>query len=384
MKLQSCIALGSIFLAGTAFSHHGSNGQFNHEVDVDVTGTVTKLSLVNPHSWVYFDVVGEDGEIQNWRCEMRAGSAMKRAGWTEEMFAPGTQITIHGSQARREEHGCYTRSVTWSDGTTIQRNATIENFVPPKAQVAQVELSGDVPNLNGNWVGIRRARGGAPGGQAGGMGAPGGQGGQAGAMGAPAQGGQAGGMGAQGGERGGAPRSRYAQSEAGIAAVEGFDREKMNPRFHCQATNIFHDWTFDEHVNKIRQTDDEIVITYGFMDIVRTIHLNMDEHPADITPSRAGHSIGKWEDDVLVVDTIGFAEGYLEGTFQGVKHSDQMHVTERFQLSEDGNTLQQTYVINDPLYLTASYEGALNAGRTDAAYDEYNCEDLTEEVVEGF
>ncbi len=49
-------------------------------------------------------------------------------------------------------------------------------------------------------------------------------------------------------------------------------------------------------------------MTYGFMNIVRTIHLDMDSHPENITPSLAGHSIGKWEGDTLVVDTIGFEE----------------------------------------------------------------------------
>jgi hypothetical protein len=49
--------------------------------------------------------------------------------------------------------------------------------------------------------------------------------------------------------------------------------------------------------------------------------MNMTAHPATITPSYAGHSIGRWDGDVLVVDTVGFEPGVLAAP---VKHSDQL------------------------------------------------------------
>ena len=134
-----------------------------------------------------------------------------------------------------------------------------------------------------------------------------------------------------------------ASRSAGFAAVEGYDSSKENPRFHCQAVSIFHDFDFDQHVNTFEQTADKITITYGFMDIVRTIHLDKDAHPDNIEPSRAGHSIGKWEGDTLVVDTIGFTEGFLDPR-NGVKHSDQLHTIEKFTRGEDGKSLVQSWV----------------------------------------
>ena len=120
------------------------------------------------------------------------------------------------------------------------------------------------------------------------------------------------------------------------------------------------------------------------MDIVRTIHLDLDKHPSDVVASRAGHSIGKWEDDILVVDTKGFEEGYLEATFSGVKHSDQLHTVERFSISEDGNSLTQSYTATDPVYLASPHEGQQTFNRTDAVFEPYECKDLTEEIVSGF
>ena len=57
-------------------------------------------------------------------------------------------------------------------------------------------------------------------------------------------------------------------------------------------------------MNKIEQTGSAIILTYGFMDVVRTIHL-VGDFPDEIEPSVAGYSVGKWESDTLVVHTKG-------------------------------------------------------------------------------
>jgi hypothetical protein len=51
---------------------------------------------------------------------------------------------------------------------------------------------------------------------------------------------------------------------------------------------------------------------YG-VGLTRTVHMNMTAHPAKIAPSRGGHSIGRWDGDTLVVDTVGFLPGSLAG-----------------------------------------------------------------------
>jgi hypothetical protein len=158
--------------------------------------------------------------------------------------------------------------------------------------------------------------------------------------------------------------------------VAGFDPQNDNPRFHCQPTNIFMDWTFDQHVNQIVQTADTITLKYGFMDLERTIHMNMSEHPADITPTLAGHSIGHWDGDVLVVDTVGFAPGYLD-TRRGVMYSGQMHVVERFTYDHAAKTLTRSWVAEDPLYFTGQYTGEDVVSIADIPYERYNCDDRT-------
>ncbi len=97
---------------------------------------------------------------------------------------------------------------------------------------------------------------------------------------------------------------------AGEKAAADFKRED-NPRFQCETTSIVFDWTFDGPVDRITQNKDTIVLEYGQFGLKRTVYMNMKEHPNDVKPSRAGHSIGHWEGDTLVVDTVGFLPGFL-------------------------------------------------------------------------
>ena len=358
---RALLLFASLLLAATSGAHHGSAGQFDHSKTIEVSGVVKKIRFVNPHSYVYFDVTNEAGDVEEWRCEMRAASVLKRAGWSEDMFGAGTIIDIIGVPARREPHGCYVDTLALNEGEAIKRYAELDGAKTGSVERA-MHLADGTPNLAGNWVRPPRERSGPPLGPGGPAMGPGGT-----AMGP--------GM--------GPPRgSRYAQSEAGIAAGAGLDSED-NPRFHCNAVNILHDWTFDAHVNTIEQNENSLTLTYGFMDIVRTIHLDRDSHPDDLVPSRAGHSIGKWDGDTLVVDTIGFTEGFLDGR-SGVKHSDKLRIVERFSRGEDGKSLVHSWVGEDPVYLTAKFEGQDQILATEAEFDPYNCEDLTQEVVPGF
>ena len=117
---------------------------------------------------------------------------------------------------------------------------------------------------------------------------------------------------------------------AGQAAADALRAKapQDNPRARCEITSVLFDWVFDGPVNRIEQTRDEIMLKYG-RGLERTVHMDMKRHPANVTPSRAGHSIGHWEGDTLVVDTVGFAPGIIAGN---VANDDKLHVVERFTL----------------------------------------------------
>jgi hypothetical protein len=170
--------------------------------------------------------------------------------------------------------------------------------------------------------------------------------------------------------------TQIAQGEAGNFTPD------QNPRFNCEPTNIIFDYAFDQMMNKIEQTGSGIILTYGFMDVVRTIHL-VGDFPDEIEPSVAGYSVGKWEGDTLVVHTKGFKPGFLQapgGRARGaVRHGDQMEVTERFTMSEDGKELTREYTVVDPVYLAQPYSGSNSSLYTTDKFIAYECEELKDD-----
>jgi hypothetical protein len=93
MNLRIVALLGAgVLTAATAGAHHGF-GTFSMNEDIELTGVITSLDFVNPHSWLNFNVTGEDGTVVEYRCEIRSATTLRRSGWTPEMFEAGTRIT---------------------------------------------------------------------------------------------------------------------------------------------------------------------------------------------------------------------------------------------------------------------------------------------------
>ena len=164
-------------------------------------------------------------------------------------------------------------------------------------------------------------------------------------------------------------------TDAGRIAIEGFDGSSSdNPRLRCETTNILWDWSFDNPVNRIEQTATQITLIYGTLNLVRTIHLNQQGFPDNIEPSRAGYSIGRWENDELIVNTRGFLQGILSADTR-TPHSDQFIVEERFRIDPDNGALIRSYVAEDPLFFTGQYKGSDTMFLSSYPYEAYNCDD---------
>jgi hypothetical protein len=360
-------------------AHHGV-ANFDLNTEITITGTVTRIAFVNPHSWLYLDATAEDGRVTAWRCELRGATVLRRSGWSPEMFAPGTAITITGSPDRFESNTCYLGTAVFADGTRIDRYGQIARPAPAPAAPRPLRLASGVPNLAGDWAAEQRV-----------LTDPRGMSGAFLPMstatrlepGAVPEGAQA-----FPGTRGSAvslaqdPIDAYWNrpsaiplTDAGRRAIEGFDGASTdNPRLRCEPTNILFDWAFETDVNRIEQSEDAITLRYGSMGLERTIHLNLDAHPPGVAPTRAGHSIGRWDGDTLVVDTVGFEPGILSADGR-VPHSGELHVVERFTLDPDGRALRRSYVAEDPLYFEGEHRGSDAVHVADVPYQPIPCDD---------
>jgi hypothetical protein len=100
--------------------------------------------------------------------------------------------------------------------------------------------------------------------------------------------------------------------------------------------------------------DDRVVmkIDSDGTDATRTIHLDLALHPANIEPSLFGHSIGRWDGDTLVIDTIAFTPHRI-GIGFGVPSGAGKHLIERLTLTADRLQLRYELTVEDPEYLSA-------------------------------
>ena len=355
-----------VALTGAASAHHGF-GNFDTNQEVTLTGTVTKIDFVNPHAYVYFSVTGKDGANAPYRCEMRAATVLRRSGWSEQMFKAGDPITITGAPDRFDAHSCYVNTIAFADGTKADRYAQLSKpaqSTAPAASARPARLPSGEPNISGDWAPEQvvmtdpRGKSGAlvPVSQVGNY--------KPGERPAPPPGG------------GGFGRPRVDFTPAGKEAADKFRNfsPEDNPRMRCETTSILFDWTFDGPVDRITQSGNTITLQYGQYGFTRTIHLNAT-HPAKIEPSRAGHSTGRWENDVLVVDTVGFAPGVLNPP---IMNSAQLHVIERFEYDAAAMKIKRSYTATDPVIFTGEYTGSDTIGVADVPYAPDKCAELTD------
>jgi hypothetical protein len=403
MLRKTLLFVAAAAIAAPAFAHHGA-GTFQLNQTVSFPGAkLTKIEFFNPHGWLYFETTEKDGKVQKHRCEMRSAHVLRRSGWSPELFKSGEKVDITASPDSADIASCYLQTIVFANGSRMDRYG---QYV--KAGGAVKEVRGAVkvvkvdrparrpsgePNITGDWApeqvvmadprgvggglvrlstipekppepGQRQAR-------AGGGGAP--------AAGGAARGGDGRGAGAPGAGRGrgaGGPRaySGTTVTERGEKEAAATNNRTDNPRFKCETTSILFDWTFDGPVNRITQNKDTIVIQYGQLNLKRTVYMNMKDHPPNVKLTRAGHSIGRWDGDTLVVDTVGFLPGYLSFP---IKHGEKLHVTEKFTLDPQTWALKRTWEAEDPDYLagkaTSTNEAVVMPA--DAEYTEDKCKE---------
>ncbi|NIW23067.1 MAG: hypothetical protein GWN29_00045, partial [Gammaproteobacteria bacterium] len=106
--------------------------------------------------------------------------------------------------------------------------------------------------------------------------------------------------------------------------------------------------------------------------IERTIHLDTDSHEGAI-PSHQGHSIGRWEGDVLVVDTTHFSD-HRSGAARGIPSGAQKRLIERFSLDTDRTSMTYSFELEDPEYLSEVVTGQVqSAYRPDVEFAPIAC-----------
>jgi hypothetical protein len=298
--LAAIAVLGSM-VAGTATAHH-SPAAFDLDKEVIIEGTLTKFLLANPHTYLTVETVGADGKRVSQDIEAGPISTMQPIGLTRDSLRVGEHVIVRASPSRRGAgHTVLGLDATRADGRVFPLFALSASVRPASAALAT--------SIEGVWL--------------------------------PTQ---------DGFSTLWAAVETWPLTNTGRQALAEARRVNATTHSDCVpggapmlmvflvATTV----TVDAH---------RIVFEIDWLDAQRVVHLDLDAHPPNLEPTLQGHSIGHWDSDVLVVDTIGFTP-HAEGIGFGMPSSDRKHLVERFALSTDRRHLDYDVVVEDPLYLT--------------------------------
>ena len=134
---------------------------------------------------------------------------------------------------------------------------------------------------------------------------------------------------------------------------------RLEPHARCKASGVARQFLTPYGVEIVDMPELQRVFIFdvGGPHTWRTVYMDGRTHPAGLEPSYYGHSIGWWEGDTLVIDSIGFNEGFWLDR-DGLPHTEQLHTLERLTRTEH-DALRYELTVEDPGVYTAPWKGAL-------------------------
>ena len=108
-----------------AAAHHSFRAQYDADIVVEVTGTITEVAWTNPHARFYVAAEVDDGETVTWDFELASPSTLFRRGWSISSLEPGMQVTVVAYRARNAPHVANTGTITFDDGSRLITLGTV-------------------------------------------------------------------------------------------------------------------------------------------------------------------------------------------------------------------------------------------------------------------
>jgi hypothetical protein len=301
------LACATSVAAASAASAHHSASAFDLTTEITVKGTIADLEWKNPHIYFTIETTGGDGRPLLQQVEVQPISSVQTMGLTKDMLAPGSTISLRANPSRRGPGGRLRGlDVTTSDGAIHPLVLTGRSSAPPVAKEA-------ADSLAGRW-----------------------------AVSPPA-------LRSAAREMAAWPLTEAARAALAKVGAGAIESQAGCPRYPPPMLDDL------PSVREIEIGEEEVLIRFdtGGVEAVRTIHLDRSDHPADAEPSRLGHSIGRWDGETLVVDSVAFTPDVRGISGIGIPSGPSKHMTERFMLAEDGLSLRRETTLEDPDYLTA-------------------------------
>jgi hypothetical protein len=135
---------------------------------------------------------------------------------------------------------------------------------------------------------------------------------------------------------------------------------ELEPHSRCKASGGPRQFVtpYGVEIVEIAELQQVYIFDIGGPHTFRTVYLDGRSHPDNLSPTNYGHSIGWWEGDTLVIDTVGFNEDFWFER-RGLPHTETLHMLERLtRTSKDA--MEYRVTIDDPAVYTKPFTGGFN------------------------
>ena len=314
----------------SAVAHHGFAVYFYPDRTITIEGVISKYDFVNPHSVLYIESTDGAGEKITYTCALQAKTQLMRKGADENLFVIGDPIKIIGFPARRDPYGCEFGTGYFANGETFTMRS-IDRAQTQFARNNRREITSGPNAIYGNW--IRPDIYGAAG------------------LSMPTEG-------------------IESITPEGENIVGNYNRAEENPTIQCDPGSPVRTWGAPGLLTSIKKEGDKVFIHHESMDWIRTIHLDMTDHPSNIEESSMGYSIGKFEGNNLVIYTSKFNSGILA---YDIVHTNEMTLEERISYNDQTGNLDIHWVMHEPNYYNSPISGGQSLESTTDEFIPYGC-----------
>lgn len=164
-------------------------------------------------------------------------------------------------------------------------------------------------------------------------------------------------------------------------------KTRMEPHTRCKPSGAARQFQtpYGVEIDEFPQLKRIYIFDVGGPHTFRTVYMDGRSHPKDFIPTYYGHSIGWWDGDTLVIDTVGYNEGFWLDR-RGLPHTRALHTIERLTRL-DATTMKYEMTVDDPRAYTTPWTGTFNLQWEDGTEPfEYICQEANEaaELLVGF
>ena len=310
-RMLAAVALSTCVVT-LARAHHGFAFEFDLERQGTVAGVVTEVRFTNPHVVYMLDAETADGTTEEWLLRTHNVGVMRRLGWNMQTIEVGDRIEASGSLGRGGTKKLSLDTVLLADGsrqaprggeysdayTTDEVNADAETDYGVAANNYPIDITGTWNNRYKFRLTVDDLE--------------------------PK------------------PTPFTAAGRVIFEATENWH----DPAKSCKNSGLPR-WFGTPFTLEVLDAGTHYLMATG--NGVRRVWMNGREPPAELLPSPMGFSLGRWEGNVLVVETTHLLPGWLDGS--GLPMSGEgTRLVETYAVSEDRLTIEREMTIYDPYY----------------------------------